>query len=70
MTYETVKYKAILVETPKATKFIFWDDSEHWIPKSQIEIYEDEKEVNMPLWLYEKTFGLPTPEDITRKALK
>lgn len=68
--FEEVEYREIVQKTKKAVRLVFDDGLIEWFPLSQIELYEDESRVNMPLWLYNKKIAKTTPEDITRQAMK
>ncbi len=45
-----VIYDEILLEGPTQGKFLI-DDREVWLPWSEVELYEEEKRVEMPEWL-------------------
>ena len=53
---ETVVYQRIKTETDEAYLFIISDTQEVWLPKSQIEIDEEDKEIYLPTWLHDKYF--------------
>jgi hypothetical protein len=53
---DTVSITArIIKETPNAILISAPDDTEIWLPKSQIKVQGDGTEIEVPLWLYEKS---------------
>jgi len=53
---ETAKYHEIETETDNAYLINFDASRVIWMPKSQVEVDTDNKEVYMPRWLYEQHF--------------
>ena len=61
---EVMDFEEKRAETDKAILFLFrvpfgngrTREQEVWLPKSQIEVDEKEKEITMPGWLYRKHF--------------
>lgn len=49
----TLVFDKIQAMTPKAILFVFGDDEE-WLPRSQIDIDEKTKTLEIPLWLAEE----------------
>lgn len=52
--YPDFEYKEIKKQTHSAYLFLLKDNSEVWIPKSQIELDEVDKIFNIPYWLAEE----------------
>ncbi len=52
--YPDFDYIEIKSQTPHAYLFKCEDDIEVWIPKSEIELNEENNTFNIPLWLAEK----------------
>lgn len=53
---ETASYEEIVNESDAAWQIKFDDERTLWLPKSQCEVNENDKEVYMPNWLYDKNF--------------
>lgn len=52
----TVSFEEVSQETDRAYLIDFGGGDKHWLPKSQVTLVENKKEVDIPDWLYENKF--------------